>query len=191
MANTTTHDLIIQLTNKIDALTETVNLMKTRDEMFRDFIVELMVNKKESTIIQATQKKVKPVDNIVIITEYYKNMLEQMNKLNTAVNIVKSFTVDSIKTIEDKLKDNAANNIKNCFVWCYSHINETRIETLNLPNIEQFVMLIYDNKNELDKYNSKGVIELLKYEANKIFKKYKDEVYFKKHCENIKKKYKN
>ena len=191
MADVTTHDLIVQLIDKVDALTETVNLINTRNELFRDFIVELMVNKKETTIISTVQKKTKPIDSMVIITEYYKNILEQMNKLNTEINMVETFTIDNIKTIEDKLKDNAANNIKNCFVWCYSHINETRIETLNLPNIEQFVMAIYNDKTELDKCNTKGVIELLKYEANKVFKKYKDEVYFKKHCEHIKKKYKN
>ena len=77
----------------------------------------------------------------------------------------------------------------NCFIWCYSHVNDIRIEVLDLPNVEVYANALYTDKSELAKHN-KTLTDLLKYEGSEVFKKYKDDTYFKNYCTNLKIKYK-
>tara|TARA_Y100000389_G_C17442390_1_gene509421 strand:+ start:1023 stop:1661 length:639 start_codon:yes stop_codon:yes gene_type:complete len=182
-----TNKIIHELLNKVNELSDTIKTMDKRDETFRDFIVEMIVNKKEIVNVSLTQTKTKKNNDNIVLDEYYNNMSDKLKQDGKdEKNFVEKNNKTCLKDIDDKLKENTANNVKNCFVWCYSHINEIRLQTLKLPNIEQDVIALYTNKKELAKHN-KNLIDLLKYEANETYKKYKEESFFKAHCAELKK----
>lgn len=189
---------INSLLHEINELKKIITVKNEQDNAFRDLIIDYLVNKKDvkigdssssSSTVKTTQKQKKNNDT-ELIDVYHKNLYEYLVQNNyTYFDYVESFTKANIDVMDDKLKDNSANNVRNCFVWCYSHVNDIRIIVLDLPNVENFVTGLYNNKTELVKHN-KTLNELLKYEGNEIFKNYKDETYFKTYCNSLKQKYK-
>ena len=183
------------LLHELSELKKLLVIKNEEDSHFRDLIIDFLVNKKEIKIGETTTvtkpPKIKKDETINIIVDvFYKNMYEFLKQNNdTHFDFVDEFTKININNIVNKLTDNSANNVRNCFIWCYSHINEIRIEVLTLPNIEQYINTLYNDKNELIKHN-KTLTDLLKYEGNEVFKKHKDESYFKNYCVLLKQKYK-
>lgn len=183
------------LLHELSELKKLLVIKNEEDSHFRDLIIDFLVNKKEIKIGETTTvtkpPKIKKDETINIIVDvFYKNMYEFLKQNNdTHFDFVDEFTKININNIVNKLTDNSANNVRNCFIWCYSHINEIRIEVLTLPNIEQYINTLYNDKNELIKHN-KTLTDLLKYEGNEVFKKHKDESYFKNYCALLKQKYK-
>ena len=183
------------LLHELSELKKLLVIKNEEDSHFRDLIIDFLVNKKEIKIGETTTviktPKIKKDETINIIVDvFYKNMYEFLKQNNdTHFDFVDEFTKININNIVNKLTDNSANNVRNCFIWCYSHINEIRIEVLTLPNIEQYINTLYNDKNELIKHN-KTLTDLLKYEGNEVFKKHTDESYFKNYCALLKQKYK-
>lgn len=186
------------LLHELDELKKILAVKNAQDDTFRDLIIDYLVNKKDIKIGDVTAsssttkipRTTKKDDNVDIIDVFYKNMYDflKQNK-DTHFDFVEAFTKININNMGDKLTDNSANNVKNCFIWCYSHVNDVRIEVLDLPNVEVYANTLYIDKNELTKHN-KTLTDLLKYEGSEVFKKYKDDTYFKNYCANLKIKYK-
>ena len=188
------------LIHELDELKKILAVKNAQDDTFRDLIIDYLVNKKDVKISDVTAAasssttktpKVKKDDGVTIMDNiFHKNLYDflKQNK-DTHFDFVEAFTKTNINNMTDKLTDNSANNVKNCFIWCYSHVNDIRIEVLNLPNIEVHVNTLYNDKEELIKHN-KTLNDLLKYEGSEIFKKHKDESYFKNYSTTLKQKYK-
>lgn len=198
----TDQSVIYDLQNEVKTLLQEITELKKmiavkneQDNAFRELIIEFLVNKKDIKIgDQTTQasKSTKPKKNndTITIDVFHKQLHQFLVQNNyTHFDYVELFNKSNIDVMGDKLKDNSANNVKNCFVWCYSHINEIRVEVLDLPNIENYVSKLYNDKNEIGKHN-KTLNDLLKYEGNELFKNFKDESYFKNYCATLKQKYK-
>jgi hypothetical protein len=182
------------LLHELDELKKILAVKNAQDDTFRDLIIEYLVNKKDikigdiATITKTPRVKKNEVTTIIVDT-YHKDMYNVI-KPSVDTVFIKTFTKININNIVDKLNENSANNVRNCFIWCYSRINEIRIEVLtNNKEIEVYVKELYNNKEELIKHN-KTLNDLLKYEGSEVFKKYKDEQYFKNYCSNLKTKYK-
>lgn len=198
----TDQSVISDLQNDVKTLLQEITELKKmmavkneQDNAFRELIIEFLVNKKDIKIgDQTTQApksaKQKKNNETEIIDVFHKQLHQFLVQNNyTYFDYVELFNKSNIDVMGDKLKDNSANNVKNCFVWCYSHIDEIRIEVLDLPNIENYVSKLYNDKNEIGKHN-KTLNDLLKYEGNELFKNFKDESYFKNYCATLKQKYK-
>ena len=164
------------------------NLSKKMDSI-KDLLVEISTNKIENTIIQQQTKIQKPLKKKEFkIDSYHEDILNHLKEVGEETDgIIETFNKEEINQLSDVLSENSSKNVRNCFVWCYSHINDTRNKTLRLPNVKKYVMELYDKKDVISKY--KNVIELLKYEANSIHSNFKDEPFFKAHIEEIKSSY--
>ena len=140
------------LLHELSELKKLLVIKNEEDSHFRDLIIDFLVNKKEIKIGETTTviktPKIKKDETINIIVDvFYKNMYEFLKQNNdTHFDFVDEFTKININNIVNKLTDNSANNVRNCFIWCYSHINEIRIEVLTLPNIEQYINTLYNDK---------------------------------------------
>jgi hypothetical protein len=189
------------LLHELDELKKILAVKNAQDDTFRDLIIDYLVNKKDikigdvkTAVVSSSTTKIPRVkksnDNVEIIDVFHKNMYDflKQNK-DTHFDFVEAFNKTNINNMGDKLTDNSANNVKNCFIWCYSHINDVRIEVLDLSNVEVYANALYTDKNELIKHN-KTLTDLLKYEGSEVFKKYKEDTSFKKYCESLKMKYK-
>ena len=168
-----------------------VNIIK-RNDMLRDLIIDIIVNKKQDNIL-IKQKNKKNDDNYIIIDAYQKNIIDYLEKNKIEYNNIYTDKIISYKnSLNDKLSETSSNNVKNCFTWCYSHINEIRCSVLELPNIEEFVQSLYKNNNDIKKHN-KNINDLFKYEANELYKRfYNSECkYFQNYCTELKKNIKN
>lgn len=157
-----------------------------RNEILKDLIIDLIINKKQDITPLKTVNRRDTNDNI-IIDKYYKNIIEYLekNKIDYK-NIIISKNTDKRDDITDELTLATKKNIKNCFIWNYSHISEIRTNTLKLTNVENYVIELYNNKEDINKHNKGNLTELLKYEGNEIYKKFKEETYFKNYCQKIK-----
>lgn len=178
-----------ELIQKIDEINTKLTKIHEEQKAFKDLIIELLSDKIENILIQQLKiQKIAKKKELKLDT-FQENILKYLKDKGEDIDsILETLNKDKIESLSDKLSDVSSKNVKNCFTWCYSHINEIREQTLNEPNVKEFVKKLYDDKESIAKHN-KNIIELLKYEANEINAKFKDENYFKKYINEIKKKY--
>jgi hypothetical protein len=192
---------IKSIKKEIEDIKSQLNNQNNSITTLTDVIVESLVHKKEEFLFSnkasssgssnsQTLKNIKKVKiNKLNITEYIKDLYKYLNTINYPIdeyNLIQNENcLESIKSIENTINVNAIANVKNCFGWAYSHINSVRTKTLEMPIIESFLQDLYNtDKDKINKIES--ITELLNYEANKIYKEFKDKPIFKLYVGELK-----
>lgn len=181
-------ELLINLTKEINALKEQVKEIKEIQNALLDDTVGLISNlnvidKSATTAISLKNKRQKEFKIDKFIEDLRSVLCEEDNKL-----YLEHLTKENLINISNS--NTNLNNVKICFVHCYSHIESIRKKVLsNILESDKVLSSLYTHDESKPKCNS--INDLLKWEANKLYKHYKEDVDFKKLTHDLKEKCNN